>query len=68
MNQYQKDPQSYIQAIADKLDRLKKVDPNTKQSQNHLHNHMQDPGYMDPLEWQGRAAMEFMNRNNQINS
>ena len=34
MNQYQKDPQSYIQAIADKLDRLKKADPNTRKLVN----------------------------------
>lgn len=67
MNQYQRDPQSYIQAIADKLDMLKKADPNSRKT-HQTQNPMQDPGYMDPLEWQGRAAMEFMSRSNQINS
>jgi hypothetical protein len=69
MNQlYQRDPQSYIKAIADKLDRLQKADPNSKSKQHHQVNPMNDPGYMDPMEWQGRAAQEFMRRNNQINS
>lgn len=65
MNQYQRDTQSYLRAISDKLDRLKKADPNSKYSgQHHMNNPMNDPGYMDPMEWQAKAAMEYMNRNN----
>jgi hypothetical protein len=53
MNLYQTNTREYLSLISEKLDRL-----NT--SSTGKQNHHQDPSFMDPLEWQGRAAIEYM--------
>lgn len=55
MNLYQRNPQEYLNMISEKLDRLNLANP---RSQNQIH----DPGFMDPMEWQGRAAIEHMKK------
>ena len=64
MNLYQRNPQEYINSIADKLDRLKKADgSHGQQAQSSRGYGFNDPGYVDPMQWQGQAALEYMKKN-----
>lgn len=64
MNLYQRNPQEYLNSIADKLDRLNKADGrDPKQPKSGGGYGFNDPGYMDPMQWQGQAALEYMKKN-----
>lgn len=61
----------FIKAIADKLDRLNKAagTPVNPHNGHYEDPGMNDPGYMDPLQWMGQAAIDYMNKkkNNNLN-
>lgn len=57
----------YINSIVDKLERLNVADHGTKtpiNTKNSEGSSYLEPKLEDPLQWMGRAAIEYMNRQN----
>lgn len=61
----------YLKAISDKLERLNVASHGTPQPLQAKGDFKKDPDSIDPLQWMGQAALDFLNKkknNEAINS
>jgi hypothetical protein len=62
----------YLKAISDKLERLNVASHGTPEPVKAKGDFKKDPDSIDPLQWMGQAALDFLNKKNineiQINS
>ena len=54
----------YLKAIADKLERLNVASHGSPQPIKAQGGFKKDPDSVDPLQWMGQAALDFMNKKN----
>jgi len=55
----------YLKAIADKLERLNKASHGTPEPAKAKGSFTKDPDSVDPMQWMGQAALDYLNRKNQ---
>lgn len=54
----------YLEAIKDKLERLNKASHGSPKPLQAM-GRQNDPDSVDPLQWMGQAALDYMNKKNQ---
>ena len=52
----------YLKAISDKLERLNVASHGSPEPAQAQRTFKKDPDYVDPMQWMGQAALDFLNK------